>query len=373
MQKIGIIAEYNPFHNGHIYHIQKIKKLYPNSLIILVLNGYFLQRGEISILTKEAKAKIALQNGVDLIVELPFVFGTQSADIFANAAIKILNELKCDSIICGSESNDLATIQKLAQKQIKNKAYDDLVKEYLKTGINYPTALAKALKCDFTFLPNDLLAISYQKAIYENNYALKLETIKRTSDYHDLKSTAPVISASNIREKIHKGNNIKKYLPLASIKEIKTINKALYFKILKYQIMTCPNLKVFLDVDEGLEYRLKKVITNVESLDELITQVKTKRYTYNKLNRLFIHLLSQFTKEDNQKLAIDYLKILGFNARGQRYLNKIKKELTLPLTRDINSLVFQYELRASLIYDLINGTNTYDFELKNKPIKLDMH
>ena len=368
MQKIGIIAEYNPFHNGHLYHLDTIKQLYPDSLIILVLNGYFLERGEISILTKEDKVKIALAKNIDLVVELPCIYGTQSADIFGEAALKILEELKCDYIICGSESNDLINIAKIAKKQLEDAAYNNEVQSYLKEGLNYPTALAKALNLKFNFLPNDLLAISYQKAILKNNYKIKLKLIKRTSDYHDTTSNDPIISASNIREKIKNNEDITKYLPNQVINKIININTDNYFKLLKYKIINSPNLNIYLDVDEGIEYRLKKYINNVNSLAELIKKVKTKRYTFNKLNRLFIHILIGLTKENNCNSNLDYLQILGFNDIGKKYLKTIKKELSLPLNRNVNSLIFTYELQASLIYDLINNTNTYNFELRNKPI-----
>ena len=368
MQTIGIIAEYNPFHNGHIYHIQKIKEKYPDSLIILVLNGYFLQRGEISILSKEDKIKIALEENVDLVVELPFIFGSQSADIFAEAAINILNALKCDLLICGSEANNLEIINQIAHEQINNRKYDKMVQKYLKQGLNYPTALAKASNTDFDFLPNDLLAISYAKAILKNNYSIKLELIKRTNAYHDLESNEKIISASNIRNKIKEKIDIAPYLPKSSSAKIININYDKYFTLLKYKILTDNNLNNYLDVDEGIEYRLKKYINEVNSIEELIKKVKTKRYTYNKINRIFIHILLSLTKEDNLKAKLDYLNILGFNPKGKNYLKKVKKDLNLPLNRHVNSLIFQYELKASLIYDLINDTNTYNFELKNKPI-----
>ena len=368
MKIIGIIAEYNPFHNGHLYHIDTIKDLYPDSLIILVLNGYFLQRGEISILTKKDKTTIALKEKVDLVVELPFVYGTQSADIFAETSLKILENLKCDYIICGSESNDLVKLSKIAKYVINNPTYDLEVKHHLKSGVNYPTALAKALNLKFAFLPNDLLAISYQKAIIKNNYKIKLKTIKRTNDYHDTTSNDTIISATNIRSKIKENIDITNYLPKISKDKIISINNEKYFNLLKYKIITDNNLKDYVDVDEGIEYRLKKYINEVNSIEELIKKVKTKRYTYNKLNRLFIHILIGLTKEDNLKSKLDYIKVLGFNNKGKNYLKKIKKEINIPLVKNNESLLNTYELKASLIYDLINDTNTYDFEIKNKPV-----
>ena len=160
LEAVGIICEYNPLHNGHIHHIKEVKKLFPGKSIILVLNGYFLERGEISILSKENKTKLALIYGVDLVVELPFIFGSQSADIFADAAIKILGYLGCSYLVFGSESNNIEALLKVAEIQNDPK-YNEKVKELLKTGINYPTALSKALNMDIdVFNPNDLLGIS---------------------------------------------------------------------------------------------------------------------------------------------------------------------------------------------------------------------
>ena len=201
MDIIGIIAEYNPFHNGHIYHINKIKEKYPDAILILVLNGYFLERGEISILTKEEKTRIALEYGVNIVLELPFLMGSQSADIFADASIKILNNYHVNKIIFGSECNDVNMLTNIAKAQFKDD-FDELVKNYMDEGCNYPTALARACKVNFDFNPNDLLGISYIKAIINNNFNIDADVIKRTNSYHDKTSNEEIVSASNIREKI---------------------------------------------------------------------------------------------------------------------------------------------------------------------------
>lgn len=367
MEIIGIICEYNPFHNGHSYHIKKIKERYPDSLIILVLNGYFLERGETSILSKEDKVKIALENSIDIILELPFIFGTQSADTFASISLKILNNFQVSKLIFGSESNNVEILLDLAKKQL-NGNYDIEVKKYLDKGLNYPTALAKALNSDFKFLPNDLLGISYAKAIIKNNYNIEIETIKRTNNYHDITSNDDIISASNIREKIKNKEDVRKYLPLQALNSIVNYNEDNYFNLLKYKIISDDNLDKYLDVDEGIEYRLKKYIYKANTLEEFINLIKTKRYTYNKLNRMFIHILTSLKKDDNKDL--EYIKILGFNMRGKDYLNKLK-ELEITTIVNKNSLQYRYELRSSIIYDLINGTNTYQFEQQNKPVIKD--
>ena len=366
MDVIGIICEYNPFHNGHVYHINKIKELYPNSLIVLVLNGLFLERGEMSILTKETKTRLALQYGIDLVLELPVIYGTQSADTFADKAVTILNIFGVNKIIIGSENNDSSILMKIANIELNNPNFNIKVKEYLSLGNNYPTSLAKALDINFDFKPNDLLGISYAKSIVSNGFKIELLTIKRTNDYHDTKSNAKIISAQNIREKLKNNIDISNYVPYDINKLNKNINYDNLFILLKYKINT-ENLSKILDVDEGIEYRLKKYINSANNINDFISLVKTKRYTYNKINRLLIHILLNIPKDINN-IELSYIKILGFNENGKDYLNSIKKELLIPTEVNKESSLYKYELRASIVYDLINNTNTKDFELRNKPI-----
>lgn len=369
MTIIGIIAEYNPFHHGHAYHIKKIKELYPDSLIILVLNGYFLERGETSVLNKETKIKIALQKNVDLVIELPFVFGTQAADVFAETAVTILNHLKTEKIVFGSESNDPLLLTELAEKQLTTN-FNSKIKSELSTGISYPTALNKALGINLN-TPNDLLGIAYIKAILKNKFKIEPITIQRTNDYHDLKSNAKIISASNIREKFHNQLDITKYTDYAD--KINLVNNDLLFNLLKYKILTDHDLSKYLTVDEGIEAKLIKEINNCHNINDLILKVKSKRYTYNRIQRMLTHILIGLTKEDKNYLAIEYIKLLGFNNQGKKYINKIRKELTIPLTRKISDdyLAQKYELKAAMIYDLITGNNTIQFELANRPINKD--
>ena len=366
MEVIGLICEYNPFHNGHVYHINKIKELYPDSLIILVLNGYFLERGEISIITKKDKTKIALEYGVDIVLELPFIFGTQSADTFADISIKILNNFHVNRIIFGSESNDIELITNIAKKQLK-KDYDIKVKEYMNKGVNYPTALAKALDIDFEFTPNDLLGISYVKAIITNKYNIISEVIKRTNDYHDIESNDYIISASNIREKINNNIPINEYVPKITTNSIIKPCKYKLWTLLKYKINTTDYLENILDVDEGIENRLKKIVNKCNSYNEFVESIKTKRYTYNKINRMLLHILIDLKKKDNIK-KLDYIKILGLSKHGKKYLNSIKDSLVISTQVNKKSIIYNFELKASIIYDLICSTNTLEFELKNKPI-----
>ncbi|MGN1370835.1 MAG: nucleotidyltransferase [Candidatus Coprovivens sp.] len=369
MSIIGIIAEYNPFHNGHLYHLSKIKEKYPDSLIILVLNGYFTQRGIISIINKEDKTKISLNNNIDIVIELPFIYGTQSSDIFAYNSIKLLNELKVEKIIFGSESNNIELLNKIVDIQLNDQTYELKVKEYLDNGDNYPTAMKKALniKEDINN-PNDLLGISYIKAIRQINSSIIAETIKRTNNYHDISSTEDIISASNIRTKLNNNEDISSYLPPNIIGYINNITNDSLFNLLKFKILTDQNLNVYLDVDEGIEYRILKYINESNSFDELISNIKTKRYTYNRINRMLIHILIGLTKEDNKKCKLDYLKILGFSTKGQEYLKSIRKDITIPTSPNKDSLLFKYELKAAYLYEQATKKSLNNFDIKNIPI-----
>ena len=274
MNIIGLIAEYNPLHLGHIYQLNKIKKLYPNSIIILITNSYFTQRGDVSILSKENKTKISLENNIDLVIELPFAYATQSADIFAKGAIEILNHLKIDTLIFGSESNNIEKLTKIANIQLNNPQYDKLVKNYLKEGINYPTALNKAIKklTNTTITePNDLLAISYIKEILKNNYPITPISIQRIGSYHAKKTTTNIANATLIRTKLQNKENIEKYLPNNEINLLtKNLSLNNYYPLLKYKILSTKDLSIYQTIEEGIENRIKKNIITSSNWNELV-------------------------------------------------------------------------------------------------------
>lgn len=381
MHKIGIICEYNPFHNGHLYQIKKIKETYKDSLIIVCLSSCFMQRGEASILNKWDKTRLAIESGVDLVLELPFAFATQYQDIFAKGALTILNHLKIDTLVFGSECNDIELLNNLASIQLKDESYNHLVKRYLDLGLNYPTSLSKALfdisgvKLD---KPNDLLALAYIKEIIKNNYDIKPFSIRRTSDYHNSNLDSDIVSASTIRKLLKDGVNVNNYLPYNIYDYLSEIDEDKYFALLKYQIINNIDcLDKFQTVDEGIENRIIKYINMVNSKEELILKVKSKRYTYNKINRMFTHILTNFTKEDAKDLEIEYLRVLGFNTRGKNYLNKIKKDIGIPIINKYIPNMYKsldIEFRVSLIYSLILKDKGDDFlkrEYRNKPVIYD--
>lgn len=372
---IGIIAEYNPFHNGHIYQIKKIKENYPNSIIIVCTSSSFTQRGELSILNKWEKTKVSLLNGVDIVIELPYVYSTQSSDTFAKYGVSLLEKLHIDYLCFGSESNDTTKLLDAAKTQINNIEFDNKVKFYMKEGYNYPTSLNNALKELINYdikEPNDLLAISYIKEIINNNYNIEVFNIKRTNSYHDLDLDNKIVSASNIRNKLLENKNIKDKVPKETYDILK--NKSLenkYFEFLKYKIISETDLEKYVDVDEGLNVRIKKYINKSKSLDELIMNIKTKRYTYNRISRMLNHILCSFTKEENDKIKkSEYIRILGFNENGRTYLNEIKDSIELPILNKYDTKKYkalEIEKRVTDIYSNIYD-NIIDQEIKNKPI-----
>lgn len=376
---IGVIAEYNPFHLGHRYQIEKIKELYPDSIIIAIISTNFTQRGDISLLNKWNKATICLNEGIDLVIELPTLYATQSADIFAYGALSILNKFKIDTLVFGSETNDIDSFTTLANIQINNPKYPELVKNYLSLGLNYPTAMSKALK-ELTNTkidkPNDLLALSYIKEIIKNNYPITPISIKRTNDYHSnsLQNNTNIINASLIREMFLNNQDISPYIP-NNTKELLyqylSLNKA--YTILKYNIINNENnLSTYLDIEEGLDKRILKYLDTSHTWIDLVNNLKTKRYTYNKINRTLLHLLLNIKKEDNTKEI--YLRVLGFNNKGREYLKKLKKDTNLDIFtsyRKNKSPLLDLEYHSTYIYSLItNDSSLIKREYQSKPIIL---
>lgn len=362
MASIGIIAEYNPFHNGHLYQIQEIKKKYPDDTIIIAMSGNFTQRGEPAIIDKWSRANLAILAGADLVVEIPYHFATQSADYFSYAGITLLENLKVKKLIFGSESNNIDNITEIAKAELENEDFDKLVKIYSKFGYNYPTALSLALK-DLTGkkidTPNDILGITYIKTILKYDYKIKPESIKRTNDYNSKELNGTINSATSIRENI---DNLEKIKESVSNSTYEVLKKEIihkrddYFDFLKYKIITDNNLDQYHLVEKDLAVKLKKEILHSSSYEDLIQRVKSKHQTYSKISRALLQILCNYTKEEakeNKELA--YIRLLAFNNNGKNYLNRHKKEILLPIiskiSKDKNKML-ELELNTTKIYTL---------------------
>ena len=354
MSTIGIICEYNPFHNGHLYHINKIKEMFKDSTIVLIMSGNFTQRGDVSIINKWDKTEIALKNSIDLVVELPFDYTCESADIFAEGSVKLLNYLKVDYLVFGSETNNIDLFSKIADIQL-SKEYNLKVKEYINNGLNYALSLSKALE-SFGYnninKPNDILAISYIRELKKIKSNIIPISIKRDNDYNSKELNDTITSATSIRENIMK-TDIKKYVPVNVYPYL--CNKLYftddYFPFLKYKILSENDLSKYVGIDEGIDNKIKKVIYDCNSYDELIFKIKSKRYTYTKIKRLLISILVGYTKEEAKNRNINYIRVLGFNKKGRSYLNKIKKQIDIPIYTNFKKEM-NMELKVTSIYDI---------------------
>lgn len=352
MEKVlGIIAEYNPFHNGHLHHLELSKKITGAEYTIAIISGNFTQRGDTSIIDKWTKAKITLENGVDLVIELPTLYSVSSAENFADGAIKILNSLGIvDFISFGSECNDIEVLNDIANiLHYEPKDYKKILAEELKTGISYPSArqnaLQKYLQNDSKYLhvlkaPNNILGIEYLKALKKNKSDIIPITIQREAVDYSSKFVRNNIASSTALRDIIQNNRLelyKKVLPISSYnivqdqirdKQIVT-NLAIFEKQIIYNIrnMSIEELKNIPDVSEGLENALKNAANSTNTLSELINIVQSKRYTRTRIQRILVYILLKITKQDMQtsKKILPYVRILGFNNIGKGLISEIYK------------------------------------------------
>ena len=336
---IGLIVEYNPFHNGHLHHIQEIDRLFEDNIKIAVMSGDFVQRGEPSLINKFEKIKIALSQGIDIVIELPAFYSTQSAEIFAKGSVNLLNKLSCSHIVFGSESNDLDKLKRIATISL-TKEFELSLREFLAEGFSYPTAFSKAL-FDEKLGSNDILAMEYLKAIKVINPKIEACSIRRekTGYYDDEKDNFS--SATYIRKilldcnekKEDKLNKIKNLVPEFSYKILEEnfgVFSCLsdFYDLIKYNIIkNYSELKNIQDLEVGLENRLYKYSLENLSFEDFFDEVLTKRITISRLQRILLHSLFNLTENITEKVKnkVPFVKILGFSARGQEYLNYLKK------------------------------------------------
>ena len=361
MQRIGVIAEYNPFHNGHLYHLNKIKEMFEDYELVLILIGNFTQRGDVSVINKWDKTRIALDNGFDLVVELPFSIATSAADIYAYGAVKILNMLNCNYLVFGSETNDVNLFKIIADKTINNDDYESTIKEALKNGNNYPTACSSALEkitdnkiCE----PNDILGLEYVKAIKKLKCKIKPISIKRTNKYHDKKLNNKIASASAIRNNINNKRLIGKVMPKEVIKKLKTIDYNILFSLFKYQLITNNNLKDIVLVSEGIDNLFKKYI-NCNYMDDFILKVKTKRYSYNRIKRTILNIIMNLNI-NNQEKDITYIRVLGMDDTGKKIIKEVKDIVDVPIITKFkkeHEKLLKIDIRANNLYALITNDN----------------
>lgn len=333
MNVTGIVVEYNPFHNGHIYHINKAKELTKPDLLIAITSGNFTQRGEISIINKFNKTKCALDNGVDLVVELPFIYTNQNASVFGSKSIELLNRLHINNVVFGSESNNLEELKDFASYNINI----DHLKEIMDEGNSFPKAyglLAGSL------YPNDILAIAYLKAIKGTD--IKPFIIQRTNSYHGLELNE-ISSAKAIRQAIKDNKDYSIATPVRIDNPL--FNEDLYPYIQRLLLTSDPNdLKEIFLVSEGIENLLIKNAGLYDTYDEFINNCVSKRYTKARIQRILISIINSIKKDNVNNLEpLNYVRVLGFNSKGQEYLKLFRDEEDFNIVTQFKNIPTTYK------------------------------
>ncbi|MCC2395884.1 nucleotidyltransferase [Bacillus cereus] len=401
-----MVVEYNPFHNGHLYHVQQTKKLTQSDIIIAVMSGPFLQRGEPALISKWYRTKMALANGVDLVVELPYVFAAQKAETFANGAISILNALRVSEICFGSEDGQIENFYNtISIQKNEEETFNCLVKQFMDAGNSYAKATSDAFSHILTSeksidmsQPNNILGFQYMKAILSQNSSIQAQTIKRfASHYHDETfNDQHIASATSIRKQLFSEEGsfttIEPFLPqattslLANYKQNYGIlhNWEQYFSFFKYRLMTMSpgDLRHIYEIEEGLEHRILSKIQNSSSFYSFMEALKTKRYTWTRLQRACTHILTNTTKEDIRSANIEqhapYIRLLGMSQKGQTYLSKNKKKIELPIlthTKTFDHAALDIEKKANSVYFSIMHeplrTQLLKQDITHHPIRYD--
>lgn len=380
MPVAGIIAEYNPFHNGHFYQIQEVKKKFPDAPLVVAMSGNFLQRGEPASFDKWTRAEQALANGADLVVEMPVLACVQPADRFAFNGVSILASLGVTDLFFGAEhaEYDFADYARLVQS-----AHGDF-KTY---NESYAATFQKAVAAKIGHnvdQPNDLLGLAYAKANLKLGEPLRLNPIQRkNANYHEVELKAGTIaSATAIRQHYLAGNlaKLSAYVPEATLATLKTQRLLTwddFFPYLKYKLLstTPARLGEIYGMAEGIEYRLKEQMERLPStadFDQWLKAVKTKRFTYTRLSRLACALLLELTPAEVKEYnKAPYMRLLGFNAKGQQVLSRAKKtsahQIIAKVSKDDKNAAYRVDYRAGKIYQL---QNQLEQDLKRAPIRI---
>ena len=377
MKITGIIAEYNPFHNGHKYQIGEAKKF--SDAVVVIMSGSFVQRGSIAITDKWTRAKIAAENGADLVLELPVIYSLNTAQRFAKGAVEILEKTNVINYLCfGSESGNVDELTKAAELIINEPAYvSEKIRKFIGEGISYPAARQKAFRglIDEEILssPNNILALEYIKALIEIKSSIEPVTVKRYgTDYHDEFAKNGIASASAIRNMIKNQENVNDLIPDDSF-EIYDENRLNTALIAHLRMMSEYELSCINDVNEGLENRIKKALAQSLTIEELCENIKTKRYPMSKIRRIAFSSLLGITKQIAE-CDVNYIRVLAMNSTGAKILKEIKNKSTLDIitkTADYqkDDIAFQKDILATDMFALCSNKKIGMDYIKS-PVKL---
>ena len=373
MKFCAIICEFNPLHNGHEYLIKKAKEL-TKLPILCLMSGNFTQRGEVAILDKNLRAAHAISAGADVVLELPTIYSIGSAEIFASGAIKILNDIgSVEYLMFGSECGDIEKLQNVAEIIVKNtKSIDKYIKNELKTGKSYPAAYIESIKkLDYDTneiiaildKPNNKLGIEYLKALHKYNSNIKPITIQRIGEEYNSNTISKYTSASAIRLAIESNNitQIQKSVPKYVYNDInnyinsKNLNAALLYNI---RLANLKSLQNTADISEGLEYKICR--SKQTNLSEFIEELKSKRYTHNRIRHIILNYSFGITKDliKNCKNTDSYCKIVKITDKNLLKYIKNGKCIIIYSERDIKQLtdiqekIYEVDRKADLIYSI---------------------
>ena len=401
MKVTGIIAEYDPFHNGHSYHIKKAREMTGADAIVVVMSGHFTQRGMPAFFSRDARVRMAVDGGADLVIELPYIYACNSSHEFARGAAGILNGIGCvDALVFGAETDDMDTLGKAARAAAgtddRSSAY---IKEEMKNGVSYPEALTRSVEKIYGAQtaavlrePNNLLGIEYMKALRELGSGIKPFIVGRRSAahgeslemLHERKQEQRIASGTAVRKAVYAGGAraAEMLVPDTSFSiisgyerssgfsftEYRDKIKKNMFELLKYKIITSDEseLAEVYGIAEGLENRLKSCISGAEDIDGLIDSVKSKRYTRARISRTLMHLLINLRTTDFETLRETYCaRVLGFSPTGGKLLRLMSESSAIPVFSNLSRLdnrspeaarVLKYDMRASDVYALLYGS-----------------
>lgn len=389
MNICGIIAEYNPFHNGHAYHIEETKKITNCDAVVVIMSGNFIQRGVPALFDKWTRTKMALQNGADLIIELPSYYATSSAEYFAQGSIALLDGLGVVSNVSfGSNTSDLDALKRIANVlYLEPEDYKKILQAELKKGVSFPIARSNALKnflkkeysakyiSEILLDSNNILGIEYLKALLYSNSSIKPVLVERKgTTYNSTNIVDNICSATAIRELLKK-DELKKVKTVMPDKSFDVMNNEMlhgkapmFLKNFEKEVMyslrknSAQQLSNIADVSEGLENLLKKASSEGMELESIIDVLKSKRYTRTRIQRILVHALLDVTKDDveNYKYNPQYIRVLGFTKKGEKILSQIGNTSNLPVVTSVSKFMKNAnETSKKMMEKDIMATNIY--------------
>lgn len=356
MKFIGIVAEYNPFHNGHAYQIEKTKEVLGADGIVAIMSGNFVQRGMPAFLDKWLRTEMALRSGVNLVLELPTYYATSSAEQFANGAVSLLNHTGIISHLSfGSEMDSIELLKDIATLLTQEpSSYKEALKEHLSQGLSFPKARTKALEALLgpnasINQSNMILALEYIKALISTKSNIEPFLVKRIgNDYHDENLTSTFSSATAIRKGYFSDPDVFDFSPYMPDTVYKTLEKAKHkamgMQCFEKELLmlirrsTAEELGRYREVNEGLNHKLKNISNHASTYNDLVVGLKSKRYTQTKINRMLLNILLGIEKENYDINDTGYLRILGFDDTGKKMAHLMKKNATLPIITNVNKI-----------------------------------